>query len=281
MLYTQLNNRIKVSFFRWFDHVLCKNGGAYETLSGQLYSFPDERLPSYYTYSSSNKQWVADSSVGAYIPPGYTSNSISHEFNEQTFVDWDNGRIISSSPLTEPLVVTYSTKDFNLYITNESEEKIIFQNTYLLNDYYEAQNSGIAPYEFALPACFVLLNSTDSSPYSMGSSDFQSQTFNVKVVVITNNSAHLDGCFSVFQQQVNKNFALMSFEQDPFNEFGGIKSGLSGVYNYNDIIVNSSEIVSIERVQTSTLSSSMDELIPQSMLVGFINFKLNYLRTPE
>ncbi len=279
----QLDNKILVSLYRWYDHTLLQEGVAFETKTSTLYDQEDSRLggSSLYKYASPHKQWVVDSSVsGVSIPTGISGASSIPFTGNSVFADWDNGRVISTSDLGTGLRATYSTKNFNTYITNDTEEKLLFQNRYQINDFYTLPESGIHPYQQAAPACFVSLSTTDSDSYAMGSSDFQNEQFKGRIIVMSNNAMHIDACFSIFRQQKDKCFPLLSFSDDIFDRYGGLKSSYSGVYRYTDFINAGRDKININKVTTSKLSVESRGTIPQGMQVGVINFNLSYFRSP-
>jgi len=280
----QLGNKILVSLYRWYDHTLLQEGVAFENKTSILYGQEDPRLggSSLFKYASPHKQWVVDSSVsGASIPTGISGASSIPFTGNSIFADWDNGRIISDSDLGTGLQATYSTKNFNTYVTNDSEEKLLFQNRYQINDFYTLPPSGIAPYQQAAPACFITLATTDSDPYALGSSDFQDEQYKGRVIVMSNNAMHIDACFSIFGQQKDKCFPLLSFTDDIFNAYGGLKSSFSGVYRYTDFLSDTNrDKIHITKVTTSKFVGGSREIIPQGMQIGFINFELSYFRSP-
>jgi len=280
----QLDNQILTSVYQWFDHTLLKEGEAYETKTAKLYPQSDPKLKNLYIYASPHKQWVSDSSVsGAAIPTSVdVSNSGVSFSGRDLFADWDNGRVISTTDLGNDVEATYSTKNINVYITNDSEEEIIFQNRYGVNNFYTIPASGIEPYNKALPACFLTFNNTSSSPYALGSSDFQEEEFNIRGIVISNNSMHIDACFSIFRKQKDKSIPLLNSSDTPFDVLGGIKDTFSGSYDYSVFPQDPSrELVSIDKVTTSKFFAGSHEAMPQGMKVGFINFKLTYFRSPN
>lgn len=281
----QLHNKALASFAQWFDHVLLDDGQAFVNHSGNLYSQNDSRLnSSIYKYASPHKQWVADSSVSnANIPTGVNVNGVYTPFIDGSlFPDWNNGRILSTSELTGNLTANYATKEFNTYITNQREEEIIFQSRYEVNPYYGLNvASGIQPYVHAWPACYITYREMLNEPWSMGSSDFQKEQLNFRVIAITNNTMHLDGLFSLFMQKKDKCFKLLEFTDDPFNRYGGFKNSFSGVYNYNDVANARNDMVYVSKVSTSKFFSASHEMMQQAMQVGFINFNLEYFRSPD
>lgn len=280
----QLDNRVLSSFYQWFDHTLLNEGQAYVNKSGIFYEQEDNKLSSIYKYASPHKQWVSDLSVsGAIVPSGVYENGGFVPFTgNQFFPDYNNGRVISSTERSSPLSGQYSTKNFNIYVANESEEKIIFQNRYEYNNFYSLPPSGIPPYEMALPACFINFESTDNKSYAIGSSDFQQEKYKVRVILISNRLEDIDACISIFRKKKDKCFSLLNYSDTPYNAFGGLKNSFSSGYNYLETVsAEERELVNIESVKSSKMFAASHEFIPQGMQVAFMNLDLNYFRIPD
>lgn len=280
----QLDNKVLASFYQWLDYVLTKDGEAFVNKTGKLYPQEDERIGGLFKYASPHKQWVCDkAATGANIPSGVSIGGTPTPFNSGTlFADWKNGRIMSTTEITSEIVADYAVKNFNVYITNESEENLIFQNKFELNDFYPLTEKGIAPYGIVLPACFIIFNTTESEPYAIGSSDFQEEKFKVRVVIATDRVDHLDGCISLFRQKKDKCFPLLDYKDDPFNEYGAIKSSFPSGYNYEDMVASEDrELVNIQNVKSSKMFAASSEFMPQALQVGFLSFDLKYFRNPN
>jgi hypothetical protein len=279
----QLDNKVLSSFYQWFDHTLLNEGQAYVIKSGVFFDQEDKRLGSTHKYASPHKQWVSDLSVsGAHIPTGvYEDQTFVPFTGNQFFADWNNGRVISTTDRSEPISGKYSTKNFNLYVVNEPEEKILFQNKYEYNNFYSLPASGIAPYTMALPACFINFEATDNETYAMGSSDFQEEKFKVRVILASNRLEDIDGCISLFRQKKDKCFSLLNYSDDPYDAYGGTKSSFPSGYNYIDTVSSEErELIHINKVKSSKMFAASHEFMPQGMQVAFINFDLVYFRIP-
>lgn len=279
----QNGHKITQSFLMWYDHTLLDDGQAYKNVTSQLYPQTDPRIANYYKYASPHKQWVVDGAVsGAEIPSGVYIGTDFHPFSgDAIFADWNNGRVLMQTEATGTVSATYATKELNSYVTNQTEEKLIFQNRYNVNNFYTVPASGISPYDQAIPASFFINTNTDGSCYALGSSDFQKDTYRFRSIVMTNNMMHLDGALSLFREKVDKCFKMVSITEDQFNGYGGLKSSYSGNYNYDNLTSNKEGLVFIDKVTTSKLFQGSNEFFPQSLQVGFINFDLSFFRTPN
>ena len=143
----------------WFDNHLLQKGEAYSNQTGYLYHFEDDRLPSSYkVYASPFKQWVNDSSIAGDENPIIPSSFNGSGRAEGLVFDFENGRIIDTGNNfgeNETLSGTFAVKDFNIYLTNETEEDLILENKFNLNSRYVQSPSPIDPYDQVVPAIFI------------------------------------------------------------------------------------------------------------------------------
>ena len=136
---TYINN-LTSSFYLWLDHEILSKGEAFTTYSGKLYNSPDPNFPNASVYSSPFKQWVYDSSItSAYIPSGiYSGNNFVPKSVNNLKIDYGRGRAVFDNTQINPnalLSAKYSFKDYNIYYTDEREDKILFEGAYSLTPY--------------------------------------------------------------------------------------------------------------------------------------------------
>ena len=131
----QFQHKLTTSFFLWFDNFLLTKGEAFTNKTGEFFYYDDSRLDSTYkAYGSPFKQWVTDSSVtGATIPSGvYIDGNFSGR-NDGVVLDFENGRgLISGSDTDLTITGEFSLKDFNVYITNDTEEDLIVEISFYI-----------------------------------------------------------------------------------------------------------------------------------------------------
>ena len=122
----QYENLVMSNFLLYVDHMVCKKGEAFTNHGSNFYE-TDTSYQSFYNYSSPFKQFVVDSSIseaeimtGVYVDGTYThvGEGNIHSINHV------QGMVHSTSALG---VVSgnYAIKDFNVYLTNQSEEEIL------------------------------------------------------------------------------------------------------------------------------------------------------------
>ena len=278
----QYQHELMTSFMLWFDHELLQEGEAYSNQTGKLFYDNDSRLPSSYkAYASSYKQWVNDSSIfgstNPVIPTEFNSNSRSDDI----IFDFENGRIIETGGAfanDETLTGTFAVKDFNVYLTNETEEDLIIENKFQLNSRYTQNASGVKPYDQMAPAIFLNCEFMQNEGFAFGGED---KTTNiVKAVVLAENSYQLDGVLSIFADSARKVISKIPFSGHPATEYGDVKGG---VYNYTSIsnTYSSNNPYYIEDVTVSKFSDRAQNKIPGDLQVGFIDFEVSTFRFPR
>tara|TARA_R110000772_G_scaffold249040_2_gene363211 strand:+ start:477 stop:1325 length:849 start_codon:yes stop_codon:yes gene_type:complete len=278
----QYKHELMTSFLLWFDHELLQEGEAYSNKTGQLYSKPDSRIPdSYSAFQSNYKQWVSDSSVtgttNPVIPTEFNGNSRSNGF----IFDFENGRIIETggATISTDITGTFAVKDFNVYLTNETEEDLILENKFQINSRYgDLSMSGIDAYDKVVPAIFLNSEYMRNEGFAFGGEDLTKNI--IKAVVISDSEYQLDGALSIFADTARKTFSKIPFSDHPSTEYGDIKGG---TYNYLSLSnSHSSEIpYFIEDVTVSKFSERAQSRLPGNLKVGFIDFDVSTSRFPR
>ena len=278
----QFQHEVTTSFMLWADNFLLRKGEAYTNYVSTFYpNTSDDRLgPGLVSYSSPHKQWVFDSSIeGANIPSGvYDNGTFVPRDTDGLKLDFDNGRAIFDSSFGDSKSTVsgeYAVKDFNFYITNQTEEQLIIDSKFDTNDRFKQDVSGIAPYKQVIPAIFVNSEMSENEPYSFGGEDKTST--NIRCVVFAENTYQLDGALSIFNDAKNEVYAKLSFEDYPLNEYGDVTG-----FNYRELSDNTKQqYFHIEEARVSKLSDRINKNIDPTLFVGFIDFEITNLRFPR
>lgn len=278
----QYQHELMTSFMLWFDHELLQKGEAYSNQTGFLYYDNDSRLPSSYkAYSSPYKQWVNDSSVAGDINPIIPTSFNGYDRTDDIIFDFENGRIIETGGAfgtNETLSGTFAIKDFNIYLTNETEEDLILENKFELNSRYSKTPTGVKPYDQMTPAIFINSEFMTNEGFAFGGEDKTTNT--IKAVVLAENSYQLDGVLSIFADSARKSFSKIPFSGHPTTEYGDIKNGS---YNYTSLknSYSASNPYYIEDVTVSKFSERAQSKVPGDIQVGFIDFEVSTTRYPR
>lgn len=276
----QFQHELTTSFMLWADNYVTTKAEAYQNYTSPLYAMPeDERLgSSFVTYSSPHKQWVFDSNVeGAQIPSGiYDSGDFITTGESGLLLDFDNGRVILDSSFgaeKNSLSTSYSVKEFNFYITNQTEEQLIVESKFDQNGRFKQELSGIAPYKQTVPAIFVNPELIHNEAFAFGGEN--KTTTNIRCVVFAENTYQLDGALSVFTDSKDAVFPKLKYSDYPLTELGGI----TGDFNYSSLYEDKKHnLFHIEEVRASKLSDRVSKNIDPSLFIGFLDFEVTNLR---
>ena len=303
----QFQHTLVTSFYLWFDNYLQKYGEAYGNKTSIFYNMSDDRLDdAHNVYSSPYKQFVFDSGLNSGVVnyqgtegplvidriSGQTDGGAPIEIPRGTSglkIDYENGRVFFTGDANSkfpgnnlPLSGRFAVKDFNLYVTNETEEDLVIENKFKTNDRFgNLETSGIAPYDQVLPAVFITSESAQNQPFAFGGLDITKT--HVKAVVLTSDLYCLDCVLSLSADTKNRSFTQVNFGDFPITEFGDIKATTYPTgYSYKQIESdNTSELFHIEEVTVSKLSDRANKNINPNVFVGFIDFELHKYRRPR
>lgn len=211
----QIEHKIFSSFREWFEHTLLA-AGCYKNVSGNLYQMDDPRL-SENTYSAPFYQWVYDQSITGALIPTASGLSVPH-------VDYINGRTIGGAPTG---IVGYSVKDFNIYTTTKTEEKLIFEEKFTTtpNPFFNSGVTGLTPYQIVAPCIFLIPMNFKINENGYGGD--VKETLNFKALVMADNEFDRFGVGMLFAKKKHTIFPY--FEETPLNYYGDFKTG---GYNY-------------------------------------------------
>jgi len=279
----QYQHELMTSFFLWFDHELLQKGEAYSNQTGSLYYSEDSRLPSEYKrYQSNYKQWVNDSSVTGETNPIIPTGFMGSGRAENIIIDFENGGIVETGEsfnTSETVTGSFAVKDFNTYLSNESEEDLIIENKFTLNSRYGISTiSGVNPYDQMVPAIFLNCEFMVNNGFAFGGEDLTKST--VKAVVLAENEYQLDGALSIFADSARKSFAKIPFSEHPSTEYGDVKNGIYNYKNLHETYFQSNPYF-IESVTVSKFSQRAQMSVPGDIKVGFIDFDISTVRHPR
>ena len=278
----QYQHELMTSFMLWFDNHLLNKGEAYSNQTGTLYYFNDSRLPDgYKAYASPYKQWVTDSSIVGSVNPVIPTSFMGSGRADDIIFDFENGRIIETGNnfgTNETITGTFAVKDFNIYLTNDTEEDLILENKFQLNSRYNKTESGVEPYDQMTPAIFLSSETMRNEPFAFGGEDITRN--NIKAVVLAENNYQLDGVLSIFADTARKTIVKIPFTGHPATEYGDLKNGS---YDYTSVSssYNSNNPYYIDDVTVSKFSERAQQQVPGEIKVGFMDFEVATSRFPR
>jgi hypothetical protein len=286
----QFQHQITTSFALWLDYYLLKKGEAFKNYTTNLTQLADDRLmDDLKGFSSPYKQWVFDIGIpGVTVPTKITVDG-SDRLKTPTegsfedfpfFFDFNNGRVLMPSTATATTVsASYSVKDFNIYVTNETEENLIIESQFNTNSRFQETEAPIPPYDQVLPAIFINNSRNINDPFSLGGED--KTLTDIRCVVMAENMYQLDGVLSIFNDSNKECFAALAFEDHPLNELGEATDFNYKALSDARLASNPSALHHIDRTDVSKLSDRVTIKIDPNTFVGFIDFEILSYRYPR
>ena len=285
----QFQHQVITSFALWLDYAILSRGEAFQNIESSFYYQSDPRLDNnFVAFASPHKQWVADSSIeGAKVIDSINLNGRTIMRNQEDIkYDFNNGRVLIPSHLansTSDIEGLYAVKDFNIYITDQTEEELLIESKFDTNSRFDQGIfEGIKPYDQVVPAIFISYESGGNQPFAFGGED-TTKSF-VRCVVFAENSFQLDGVFSILADLNFTSIANVGFDEHPLNEFGDLKLGH---YDYKDLsdryfnLQNSNSVFHIENCTVSKLNDRVAKQTHPGLYIGFADFNLISHRFPR
>ena len=289
---SQFDHELLSSFYLWFDDVLVRRNDAYITQTTGI-SFvqkvagtaedADDIPPNLDAFYAPFRQLVGQ---GADVPSGVYIGGV--EVNQGTsglLIDVNEARILieSAAGVASGTAITggFNTKEVNVYITNDSEEDLIMNNDFYVDDYgntYLQNKDDLNGRKYTLPASFISYNGSQNNPRAFGGLE-DTQAF-VRVVAIVEDNYTLDGMVSMFRDSARETFPIISYSDFPYGEFFHIKNP---PYTYTGLVSANTlrPQMYIEKVGASKLFDKTNKSIPLGVRIGFLDFDLSNFRYPR
>ena len=284
----QFDNQIMSSLLLWFDNKLLTKGQAFQNTTGQFYSVSDEYY-GYNTYASTYSQIVSDASVsGVTIPTGlYAGNTLVNVGEGGSdglyAIDYNNGRSYWSGAQYSAVTGSFSIKDFNVFLTNSTEDEILFQTQYTnRNEISTVVPTGLERGTKTYPVVYIKNNGSFNEPFAFGGQD--NTVMNVRAIVIADSQFEVDALGSLFRDQKTTNIPIFEASEMPFNQFGYYKDGVQ--YNYTGITNGKSDAqqIFLEDVSVARFDRVLENEVRKfnpNVYSTLIDFELNKIRFPR
>jgi hypothetical protein len=284
----QFDNQIMSSFLLWFDNKLLSKGEAYQNTTGQFYSVSDEYF-GYSTYASTYSQIIGDASVaGVTIPTGlYVGGTLGNVgeggVNGLQSIDYNNGRAYYGGEQLSDITGSFSIKDFNVFLTNSTEDEILFQTQYTnRNQISSVVPTGLEADTKTYPVVYLKNNGSFNEPFAFGGQD--NTIMNVRAIVIADSQFDIDAIGSLFRDLKTTNVPIFEASEMPFNQFGYYNNGVQ--YNYTGVTASKagSDGIFLEDVNVARFDRVLENEVRKfnpNVYSTLIDFELNKIRFPR
>lgn len=275
----QLDNILMSSMIMWMDNVLLKKGEAFENYASSFYPVTNI-YNGFYTYGLPFKQVVADGTIsGANLLSGVFINNIFNTVGQSglTGINPNNGQVyFTSDQSSNTLSGSYAVKDFNIYLTSEAEEKLLFESQFQVRPKTTQNPTALAIESITYPCIFLKNNGGLNEPFALGGED--NTIIQVRAIIIASSMFSLDAACSILKDTARSYVPLIY--NIPFNNYGALNSGY---YNYHSLTCNlnlSTQAFYIEEVNVSKIFANLN--IKNSQIYpAFVDFTLSNIRYPR
>ena len=273
-------NTLTSSFLLYVDHTILKRGEGYSNVSSKFYPVSGI-YNNYYTYAAPYKQIVSDSSItganqltgvyldGNFIVPGQSGLvAINHYDGEVIFSSNKNSSTISGN---------YAIKDFNVYLTDKSEETLLFATKFEPKNRKPQTITGLDVNELTYPAIFLRLVNSQNEPFGFGGTDMTTCYF--RALVMSNSMYTLDAACGVLRDSSHDFFRTVSnndLKLNAMSSYTGTSYNYTGIATGDNVYMSS---VSVSQLKTST-SAEFKNLNP-NIVSAFVDFDLEIVRAPH
>ena len=282
----QFANQVMSSFLLFLDNQVGVKGQAYENVGTNFY-LTTSPLNNYATYSAPYKQIISDRSIGGQLLTGIYLNGVAVPTGQSGLfaINYDEGQLYFSSPpsLGTQISGDYSIKDFNFYLTDRSEEEILFETKFSPRPKTSQTMSGLGNNQIIYPCIFLNATEIENIPYEYGGGELTEIT--VQLITLSDSKYKLDAVESILADIPRQEIAVFSAAEWPFDTYGGYKNGV--VYNYTGLVAQkhpTTDSVYVEEVNVGkfnyTLMQQFQSINP-NVYPGISEIKLNKLRQPR
>ncbi len=267
------------------DHYVLSKGEAYTNHSGSFYPV-NSLYNGYHTYAAPFKQFVSDDSIAGarvmkyvyvdppsnQLEPGRTDNDLHgiNHYNGQIYFTTDQGSSLISG--------NYAVKDFNVYLTNDPEQKLLFETKNQVNPKYPQQLSGLAPDTQTYPAIFLKNMGGANEAFALGGLD--NTVTRARLVILADSSFKLDAVCGILKDLRMKVVPII--EDLPFDAMGsytGISTQTIGNYSYPALATGSGPLLWDVRVSKMTSLWREFESLNANVFSAFVDFDLSTVRS--
>jgi hypothetical protein len=276
----QYENIVVSSLMLYIDHKLCRRGEAFTNYSSFFHE-TSQNYNNFFNYSAPFKQLVVDESLsGAEAIKGVYLNSGGWHFltpgvSGLHSINHSQGIVHFTTHITGQQRISgdYAIKDFNIYLTNLSEQEILFETKYHTRPKVHETLTGLAPDTQTYPAIFVKSHGSRNEPWSFGGHD--KTIIDARLIVLADSAFLLDASCSILRDCVKEIVPTIS-ENLPFNAFGAY-TGQS--YNYTGLATGTGVFIESASV-SKNVGAGYNDLNPD-IHAAFVDFELIETRKPR
>ncbi len=272
------------SLLLYVNHEVIRKGQAFTNNSGLFYDVSDP-YNNIHTHALPFQPLIADKSIkGPIIMTGvFLNNSLLFTGSSGFYdINFSRSQVFFTNPITGILSGEYSVADFNVELTNQPEETLLFETKFNLKSKVPISLSGVEPGSLTYPVIYLRNNGGNNEGFAFGGTDL-TKTF-VRAVILTDSQFSLDATLGIFKDLKNTPVALIPNNEFPYNAFGGLRSG---VYHYDNLVsghLANNNTAWIDDVNVAKYNLNLKtevNVLSKEVFAGFVDLDLSTLRTPR
>lgn len=284
----QHSNVVLSSFVLFVDNTVLSKGNGYTNTNSYFYPVA-KTYKNLFSYAAPYKSFVSDFSIGgATIPTGVYLDSSFLITGTSGFsgINYNEGVVYFGSEVTgqNRISGSYAVKEFDVFITSQPEEALLFETQYQIKNKVGKTITGISPNSISCPVIFLKNQGGNNEEWALGGTE---NTKNEIIgIIIADSQYNLDAVTSILKDTVRKTFPLLSGYEMPFNLFGSFRSGI--LFNYNNFntradVGNSAYISNVEITTFGMRSPILTEFkkINKDMYPAISSFTIETIRNPR
>ena len=285
----QFENLTMTSLMLFLDNEVQKQGEAWSNHTGVFYP-TDNLYYGYYAYSSPYKQFVMDAGISGGAPSNNKPHVVTGVYvNDDIvvvgtsglqYIDHMQGAVYFNADTSSHAISgNFAVKDFNFFITSESEEELLFETKFDVRPKINESVTGLSPNKQTYPAVFIKNNGGTNEPFALGGTDLMK--INARAIVLSDSAFSLDAACSIMKETTRKHVPVVTSENLPFNALGVAKNG-SIDYSGNLItgIIDAGSGVYIRDVTVSKVIANRGDFknLNPDVYSAFVDFDLELPR---
>lgn len=235
----QFDNEILSALLLYIDYRIQSKGSGYLNWSSQLYPVNTD-INGYSCFSSPFGAMVNDTGLtGAQVISGVYVNNVYTPVGSGNLVAINHykGAVYFNQQLPSGTIISgnYSIKEIPVYIADEAEYSLLFENTYTTTNKYIETLSGLALGTETVPCVFLRTKNNAAIPFGFGGLEDKTKT--IRATIISQNEFHRMAVSNILTDMLYAPFYIPN--SIPFDSLGNY-TGLA--YSYTGLSFNTSTL---------------------------------------
>lgn len=274
----QEDNLICSSLMLYLDHVITNEGRGFKNVNSSIYA-TDQSYNNLYSYGLPFKQAIADVSVdGALVLSGVylNNNFISLGQASLSGINHYEGQVYFASQVNQSsLRAQYAIKDFNIYMTNRSEQEVLFENAIKIRPKVTQKVASLAGHEDTVPAIYIKNMGGTSVPFAFGGA--KKLITDIRCIALTDNLYDLDALCSLIKEKANNYMPIIAPENLKLNNLNSLPNGYFNYKLLSEQAINNLYIDNIY-ISRNNFNNFKSDQISTNIHSAFIDFSFSNIK---